>query len=133
MHIQGPDCVYHWVKCFIQNVVLRVSSRKNFKMFPYEAFFSCVFWEKCFSKSSSSMKPRLPWKISGCAPALRHYSFCKMLHLKCLTVVWIHLSWWLLSNLYIKLKAMYCIRHIQNSAILRTHFIQVYAVIHWLI
>ena len=35
------------------------------------------------------MKPSLPWKTSGCVPALRHYSFCKILHLKCLTVFWI--------------------------------------------
>ena len=34
------------------------------------------------------MKPPLPQKISGCAPALRHYSFCTVLHLKCLTVFW---------------------------------------------
>ena len=50
---QGPDCVHHWVKCFIQNVVLTVSriknSKKNFRIFM-----------KCFSKSHSSMKPPMP-------------------------------------------------------------------------
>ena len=31
---KGPDCVHLWVKFSIQNVVLRVSRRKNLKMFP---------------------------------------------------------------------------------------------------
>ena len=40
-------------------------------------------------KCSVLTKPPLFWNISGCATALRHYSFCKMLHLKCLTLFWI--------------------------------------------
>ena len=43
------------------------------------------------SKCLSSTKPPLPCKISGCLLAISHYSFCKMLHLKSLTVFWIRL------------------------------------------
>ena len=39
-----------------------------------------LFLTKCLSECPSSMKPPLLLKISGCMPALRHYSFCKMLH-----------------------------------------------------
>ena len=53
---------------------------------------------KCFpvgpetSKCPSSTNPPLPWKISG---KLHSFVilFCKMLHLKCLTVIWIHLCY----------------------------------------
>ena len=34
---KGPDCDHLWVKFSIQNIVLRVSRRKNSKMFP------CIF------------------------------------------------------------------------------------------
>ena len=87
---KGPDCVYLWVKFSIQNVVLRVSRRKNSKMFPCGASFSGVF-DEIFIEVPKFHKspPPLPWKISGCAPAPKHYSFCKTLHLKCLTVFWI--------------------------------------------
>ena len=50
-----------------------------------------MFLTKCLSKCPSfttSLHPSLPWKISGCAPTLRHYCFCKTLDLKCLTVFW---------------------------------------------
>ena len=30
---KDPDCDHRWVKCSIQNVVLRVSRRKNSKIF----------------------------------------------------------------------------------------------------
>ena len=39
---KDPDCAYLWVKFSIQNVVLRVSWKKNSKMFPYEVPFSCI-------------------------------------------------------------------------------------------
>ena len=55
-------------------------------------FSFLVFLMKCLSKCPNSRRLPLPWKISGCAPALRHYSFGKTLHLKCLTVFWIRLS-----------------------------------------
>ena len=82
---KGPHCVHLWVKFSIQNVALGVSWRKDPKCFP-GASFSCVLM-KCLSKcpiSTNSTHP-LPWKS-------RHYSFCKTLHLKCLTVFWIDLS-----------------------------------------
>ena len=41
---------------------------------------------KCLWKCPSSTKYSLLWKTPGWVPALRHYSFCKTLHLKCLTV-----------------------------------------------
>ena len=40
---KGPDCVHPYVKFIIQNVVLRGSKIKNFKVFPCEAFFSGIF------------------------------------------------------------------------------------------
>ena len=41
---KGPDCVHLWVKFYIQNVVLRVSKKRNSKKFPCGTFFSCVFF-----------------------------------------------------------------------------------------
>ena len=83
---KSPNYVHLWVKFSIQNVVLKVSRRKN--SFP-------VFLTRCISKCPSSTKPSLLWKISGCTPALRHYSFCKTFHLKCLRVFFLNtsLSW----------------------------------------
>ena len=40
---KGPDCVHPYVKFTVQNVVLTVSKRKNFKVLPCEAFFSGIF------------------------------------------------------------------------------------------
>ena len=62
------DCVHLWVKFSIQNVVLRVSRRKSSKSFSVGPFLH-KFLRKCLSKCPNSMKPSLPWKISGCAPA----------------------------------------------------------------
>ena len=85
----GPECVHLWVKFSIQNVALRVSRRKNSKMFPCGVFFlvllmKCLF--KCPSSLNLSPPPPLPpycqEKNSACAPAFRHYFFCKMLHVK---------------------------------------------------
>ena len=42
---KDPDCVHIWVKFSIENIVSRVSRRKNPIMFPCEALFSCVFSE----------------------------------------------------------------------------------------
>ena len=70
---ERPDCVHLWVQFSIQNVALRVFRRKKSKMFSCGASFSCVFDEMFL-------------KISGCAYALRHYSFCKTLYIKCLNV-----------------------------------------------
>ena len=63
---KSHDCVHLWVKFSIENIILRVSRRKNSKKFPCGAFF--VLLMKCLSKCPNSTKPLLPWKISGCAP-----------------------------------------------------------------
>ena len=42
---KGSDCVHPYVKFAIQNIVLRVSKRKYFKIFPCRAFISGVFDE----------------------------------------------------------------------------------------
>ena len=86
----GFDCVHLWVKFCIHNVVLRVSRKKNSIGFTAGPFF-LVFLMKCIWKCPSSTKSPQSWKISGCAPTLRYYSFCKMLHLKCLTTCWTRL------------------------------------------
>ena len=57
-----PDCVYPQVKFAIQNVVLRVSKRKNFKNFPCGAFF-LGFLIKCLSKCPNFTKLPLPRKF----------------------------------------------------------------------
>ena len=85
-----PDYVHFWIKFWIQNVLMRASCRKYFKTFHFGSLF-LVFLIKCFSKCPSSAKPPLPWKIPGCMPALRYYSFCKMLHIRCFTIFWIRL------------------------------------------
>ena len=63
---KSHDCVHLLVKFSIENIVLRVSRRKNSKIFPCGAF--SVLLMKCLSESPNSTKPLLPWKISGCAP-----------------------------------------------------------------
>ena len=40
---KDPDCLLLWVNYSIQNVVLKVSSRKMSKMFPCGASFSFAF------------------------------------------------------------------------------------------
>ena len=42
---KSPNCVHSWVESSIQNVVLRVSSRKSSKIFLCGVFF-CVFDKK---------------------------------------------------------------------------------------
>ena len=49
---KGPDCVHHWVKFSIQNVVLRVGEQTP-KCFPVGLFF-LVFLTKTLSKGPSS-------------------------------------------------------------------------------
>ena len=63
--------VHLWVKFFIQNVILRVSTRKKLHYFFCGALFSCAF-DKILSKRLSSTKTHLPCKSSGRVPALRH-------------------------------------------------------------
>ena len=65
-----PDCVHPWVNFFIQNVGLRVSRRKNLKLFHAGRFF-LLFLTKYLLKCPNSMKPPLHWNVSGCAPEMR--------------------------------------------------------------
>ena len=75
----GPGCVHFWVKFSVQNVVLRVSTRKNTKIFLCRVFFP-DFLTKWLSKCPNFMKTNLPWKISGCVPAqclfIAHWLSC---------------------------------------------------------
>ena len=50
-----PDCVHFWVKCSILNVVLRVSRRKNFQIFPCGTFFFWCFYQNVYE---STLIPR---------------------------------------------------------------------------
>ena len=50
---KDPDCVHLWVKFSAENIVLGVSRRKGFKMFPCGTLFF-VFLTKCLSKCPSS-------------------------------------------------------------------------------
>ena len=84
------DWVNLWVKFFIQNIVLKTSRRKNTKMFPCGTLFFLCYWLNFYQSALVLQISFLPWKISGCAPASIHYSLCKMLHLKFLTVLWIY-------------------------------------------
>ena len=67
-----PDCVHLWVKFSFQNVLI-VSWRKKLQNDSLQPLLA---------KCSSSTKPPLPWINSSCVPALRHYFFYKMLHVK---------------------------------------------------
>ena len=75
----------HWV---LKNIWVKFSIENIEGGFTVEPFF-LVFLTKCLSKCLSSMKPPMPWKISGCVPALRHCSFCQTFHFKSMTVFWI--------------------------------------------
>ena len=76
---KGPDSVHIWVRFSIQNLGLNVSRRIS-KMFPCGVFFSCVF-DEIFFEVAQFHETSLALKNFGCAPALRHYSFWKTLHL----------------------------------------------------
>ena len=69
---KGPDCVHPWGKFTIQNVVLRVSRRKNSEIFPVGPFF-LKFLTTCLSKSPNFTKPPLHWIISGWVPEFYHH------------------------------------------------------------
>ena len=61
-------CVHFWVKFSIQNVVLRVSSRKVSEMFPCRASFSCAFDEMFISKYPSSTDLRIFRRLTYLKP-----------------------------------------------------------------
>ena len=70
---KGLDSFHFWIKYSIENVFLRVSWRKNSKIFPAGPFF--VFLTNFLSKCPNIAKPPLPWKISGCAHDKCHNDF----------------------------------------------------------
>ena len=72
-----PDCVHLLVKFSIQNVVLIGEKFPN--CFPAGPLFA--FLRNVYRSTPVSQTLPLPWKISRCTPALRHYSFCKTLKL----------------------------------------------------
>ena len=61
-------CVHFWVKFSIQNVVLRVSSRKISEMFPCRASFSCALDEMFISKYPSSTDLRIFRRLTYLKP-----------------------------------------------------------------
>ena len=54
---KGPDGVYFWNKFLIQNVILRVSRRKNSKMFFCGASFFLRFWQNIYRGALVSPPP----------------------------------------------------------------------------
>ena len=59
---KGPYSVHLWVKYSIQNAVLRVSRRKNSKIFPVGHFYF-VFLTKSFSDCPNSINLPCPKKL----------------------------------------------------------------------
>ena len=98
----GLNCVHLWVESSIQNLVLRVSRKKSFKMFPCKSF-SLVFLKKSLSKCPNFTKRPLLWKITAWTPedlnisqfhvhicrSSRSKMFVKLGALKSFTVFWI--------------------------------------------
>ena len=127
MHIQSPSIVtavyssIFKISRRIQGFRCIFSHTKSVQLWWEKGDLPCHFWKsrkmslcfllvflrKCLWKYPSSTNPfpslPLPWKISGCPPAIRHYS-CKTLHLKHFSkfdnVLNTSPSWQLLSNLY---------------------------------
>ena len=64
------DCVHLFVKFSIQNVLLRVSSRRNSKIFSCGVFFSCVF-EETFIEMPQFYKPPEAY-LKSCDTLTRH-------------------------------------------------------------
>ena len=77
-----PDSVHLWIKYFIQNVVLRGSTKKKLQNVSLRSLFFQIFDEV----SIELPQFLLPRKLCSWATTLRHYSFFRTLHLKCLTV-----------------------------------------------
>ena len=71
-----PDCGHLWVKFSIQNVVLEYLGKITTKFLLAGPFF-LVFLTKCLQKCPNPTKPPLPWKKSGCAPALLKDLACR--------------------------------------------------------
>ena len=119
---KGPDCVYLRFKFSIQNVVSRVSGRKNSKMFPFGTFF----WRNiCGSAPVPRISPIL--KISGCAATTQALFFMQDVRSKMCECEYASVS--IDAQYFVQWPyAMTCIRHnMQNSGIFRILFIQVYS------
>ena len=58
---KDPDCVHPFVKFAIYNVILRVSSRRDFKLFPCGNFFSGIFDEIFIGVPLSRKVPSLKY------------------------------------------------------------------------
>ena len=72
---KGPDCIHLCVIFFIQNVVLRVSRKKNAKVYPVGLSF-LVFLTKCLWKCPNSMKPSWPCKNFWLRACISFGNFC---------------------------------------------------------
>ena len=68
--LEDPDFALLSVKFLIENVFLRVSTRRNSKIFPAWGFYSCGFYEMFFYECPASVKPPLPLKNYGCTPGM---------------------------------------------------------------
>ena len=117
-HSQGKNVV------IVLNVVLTVSRGKMPIGFPMGCFF-LLFFLKYLSKYPSSTKSPLLWKFSDCVPALKHCSFCKTLHLKCLIVFWICFC---LDNCSVVCTVTLCyVLHQTHSELCLFRYIEVYS------
>ena len=116
---KSPDNVQLWVKFSIQNVVLRISTKKTPKCFPAGPLF-LVFLTKF---------------LSNCL-ILTNFCLCTrtqvlfFLAKHSILNVWQSSEYVCLDNCSVIVQrsyAIYCIRHIKNSGIFNTLLFQVYA------
>ena len=71
------------------------------------------------------MKSPMPWKKSGCALALSYYSFCEILHRKCLIGFWILLC---LDNYSITCTVTLCyVLHETHTELCLLRYMQAYS------
>ena len=111
---RNPDCVHLCVKFSIQNIILRVSRRKNSKMFHCRAFF-LVFL--CNGFRSALVSQNLSYLVACWHSGIILFAKRSILN------VWKSSEYSFLNNCSVicTVTLRYCVRHIQNSDILRTH------------
>ena len=119
---KARDCAHLCVKFSSENVVLRVSRRKNSTMFPCVASFF-VFLTKCSLKCHSStnitLSCREKFPVTYLYSGTIHFANCYILNLlQCSENFCLH-------NCSVICKVT-CIGHIQTSGIFRTLFFKVY-------
>ena len=70
---KDPDCIHHWVKFFIQDIVLRVFWRKKLKIFHCGAFL--CFWRNVYQSALVPQTPALKnfW-LCTCTQALMFFA-----------------------------------------------------------